>query len=73
MRAIDLTNYEHAVFKFLQPTKERLNRSVAWLAECKLCGKQQLVGASQVKHGQHARCIYCGIPSEINSRKVNND
>ena len=70
MRAADLTSMEHAVFTFIEPTAIRINNSIAWKARCKHCGKLQLVGAAQVRSGQHARCIECMIPKEIQSRDL---
>jgi ribosomal protein S27E len=70
MRAIDLTHFEHAVFEMIEPTDKRIHKSVAWRVRCKHCGKEQLVGASEVKRGAHARCIYCQIPKEINAREL---
>lgn len=70
MRPIDLTTLSHAVFEFKFPTERRINRSVAWLAVCKHCGKEQLVGAAQVKSGQHAKCIGCQKMDEITSRET---
>ena len=70
MKVLNLTNLDHAVFKFIRPTAARINRSVAWIAECKMCGKKQLVGAAQVRSGGHARCIACQIPKEIESREI---
>lgn len=59
MKSLDLRDEDHPVFKFLHPTDLRINGSVAWLAECKTCHKQLLVGSSQVKRGTHNRCIFC--------------
>jgi hypothetical protein len=70
MKAIDLSNTEHAVFEFLRPTDQRINRSVAWVAQCRQCGQKQLVGASQVRCGQHAACISCTAQQEINHRSI---
>lgn len=70
MRAIDLRGLEHAVFEMIDPTDKRIHKSVAWRVRCKNCGKEQLVGANEVKRGAHARCIYCQIPKEITSREL---
>ncbi len=70
MRALDLTDLEHPNFRFICKTLIRINHSIAWLVECKHCGKDQLVGSSQVKRGTHMRCIACQIPNETNKREV---
>lgn len=70
MRPINLMDFEHAVFEFIRPTDVRIHKSIAWLVRCKHCGKEQLVGSSEVKRGAHARCIACMIPKEIATREV---
>jgi siroheme synthase (precorrin-2 oxidase/ferrochelatase) len=70
MNPLDLTTLNHPTFIFIRPTDERLNRSVAWIAECRRCHKQQLVGAHQVKSGHHTRCLYCDINPETQKRAI---
>lgn len=69
MRPINLVDRPHPNFTFLRPTGQRINKSVAWLVACKHCGREQLVGSSQVVRGSHARCIYCQAPKELDSRR----
>lgn len=68
MRKVDLTGREHETFTFLYPTTERINKSVAWLAQCKHCGAKQLVGAHQVNRRAHCRCVVCQIAPSQNWR-----
>jgi len=70
MKALDLRGVEHPVFIFMTPTDRRINKSVAWEVECKLCHTLQLVGSSQVKRGTHASCIKCGIIAEVSRREL---
>jgi hypothetical protein len=70
MRNLDLSTIDHPVFVFLNPTEERINGSVAWVAECKTCHKQQLVGSSQIKRGTHNRCIFCQLENNLDRRSV---
>ena len=70
MRPLDLRDEVHKNFFFIKPTKERINNSVAWRVKCRHCGKEQLVGSSQVKRGTHARCVYCQIPQETTHREI---
>ena len=71
MKRLDLTGASHEVFEFIEPTEHRLHKSVAWRARCKKCGREQLVGASQINSRAHTRCVYCMIPKEINARTLN--
>ena len=70
MKVLDLSTINHPVFKFLHPTEERINGSVAWVAECKTCHKQQLVGSSQIKRRTHNRCIFCSTDQELSRRAL---
>ena len=70
MKPLDLNQFKHKNFVFIAPTDQRISNSIAWRVRCKHCGKEQLIGSSQVKRGTHVRCIYCQIPDEINNRKV---
>lgn len=72
MKQLDLTKIKHPVFKFLHPSPggERINGSVAWVAQCKTCGKQQLVGSSQIKRGTHNRCIFCQLEHNLDRRAI---
>jgi len=70
MKALDLRGVEHPVFIFMTPTEKRINKSVAWIAQCKKCGTKQLVGSSQVKRGTHAGCVRCDILAEVAKREL---
>ena len=69
MRALDLKGLDHPTFIFIRPTDRRINNSVAWLVECKVCGSEQLVGSSQVKRGTHATCVQCHGEKELDRRR----